>query len=56
MSVLAASFFYLIVGIFILAVGVKKSCILGHNFVDRGPHISCTKCGLIFLKSMRNKR
>ena len=33
-----------------------SNCKYGHNFVDKGSNISCTKCGLTYLKKLRNKK
>lgn len=40
---------------FLLFLGVilMKTCVAGHNFIDQGKHITCTKCGLTYLKRLK---
>jgi hypothetical protein len=46
--------FYFILGLVLIGVAVMKSCVLGHNFIDRGKYIACDKCGLTYVKKHRN--
>jgi hypothetical protein len=47
---------YFIAFMLLFAVLVKGACMFGHNFIDRGKHISCSQCGLSYVKKLRNKR
>jgi len=56
MSAVAVPLFYFIFGVGLLIYAVMKSCVMRHNFIDRGNRIACSKCGLTYVKSLRNKK
>jgi len=48
-----ATYFFLILGMVLLMKAYNKSCIKGHNFVDKGKYFVCTKCRALMVKNIR---
>lgn len=48
-----AFYLTLILGMAILMHAINKSCISGHNYVDKGKYVICTKCRAVIIKKQR---